>query len=98
MENGNDFRGLDRVNGNLVFDSTSRFGAQTSWHYFYERVGGGSDDALLGDANVTFRFAQNDWLQVYAGLGMRYLTDQYDAKVGFNFLSTGCRVLFRSIR
>jgi hypothetical protein len=86
-ENGNDFRGLYRVNGTLVIDTTSRFGLQTSWNYFHECLdGGGSDETVLGTSNLTFRFAQKEWVQMHAGMGFRLLNDRTETRAGFNFL------------
>jgi hypothetical protein len=44
---------------------------------------------LLGDTNLTFRFAQTERMQMYAGLGFRMQTDRYDTRFGFNFLYGG---------
>jgi hypothetical protein len=90
LEDGNDFRGLNRLNGRLVVDTSSRFGVQSNWDYFSERLGGGrSDETLLGDTNLTFRFAQTERVQMYAGLGFRTQADRSDTRFGFNFLYGG---------
>jgi hypothetical protein len=87
LENGNDFRGLNRLGGQLFVDTRSRFGVLSSWSYFSERLtGGGSDETLLGDLNLTFRFAQSEWIQFYTGAGARILTDRHTTRAGFNFL------------
>ncbi len=87
VEDGNDFRGMNRANARLVFDTTSRFGFVTNWNVLTEQLdGGGTDSGVLGDTDLTFRFAQCDWMQMYAGVGLRVLTDRYDTQFGFNFL------------
>jgi hypothetical protein len=86
VEDGNDFRGLNRLNGQFVVDTSSRFGLRTGWNYLREDLGSGwHDDAVLGDANLTYRFAQNEWAQFYAGLGFRTMTDPVQTRFGFNF-------------
>jgi hypothetical protein len=87
LEDGNDFRGMNRFNGSLFLDTSMRIGVQTSWNYFRERLdGGGSDESVQGVANLTFRFAQCEWVQMHTGVGVRLLTDRTDTRAGFNFL------------
>jgi hypothetical protein len=86
LENGNDFNGLNRLNGSLVLDTSLRLGLRTNWHYFNETLDGGRhDDLLLGDTNLTFRFAQNECASLYAGLGFRALTGPGQPHWGWNF-------------
>jgi hypothetical protein len=86
LEDGNDFRGLNRLGTQAVLDTTSRFGVRTNWNYLNESLGGGrSDETVLGDVNLTFRFAQNEIVRFYAGLGFRLMTDRQDTHFGFNF-------------
>jgi hypothetical protein len=86
VQESNDFRGLNRVTGQLLLDTTLRLGVQTGWTWLHERPGGGrSDDLGLGDISLTFRFAQNEYVQMRAGLGARVLVDTGDARWGFNF-------------
>jgi hypothetical protein len=86
LENGNDFRGLNRTGGTLVLDTWTRVGLRTSWNYFLERLPCGCwDDMLVGDVNLTFRFAQHECVSMYFGVGGRILTDAYTTKGGFNF-------------
>ena len=77
VEDGYDFRGVNRLGTRLVFDTTSRFGIATDWDFFTQRLPCGCYDELtLGDANLTFRFAQSEWMQMYAGLGGRVMPDR----------------------
>lgn len=41
---------------------------------------------MQGVANLTFRFAQNEWVQMHTGVGVRLLTDRSDTRAGVNFL------------
>jgi hypothetical protein len=87
LEDGNDCNGLNRVGGRLDIDTAWRFGLQTNWNWFHEDLGGGrSDETVLGDINLTYRFAQAHWLDMYAGLGGRILSDRHATRGGFNFL------------
>lgn len=85
-EDGNDFRGLNRLDSSAFFDTTSRFGVQSHWDYFREDLGHGSDEAILGDTELTYRFTQTDSVEMYAGLGFRLLTDRTDTRGGVNFV------------
>jgi hypothetical protein len=86
LEDGNDFRGLNRLGGRLVLDTTSRFGGLTNWNYFNENLGNGhTDETLIGDTNLTFRFAQSERVQMHTGLGLRLQTNRYDTRFGANF-------------
>ncbi|MBY0233156.1 MAG: hypothetical protein K2W96_28055 [Gemmataceae bacterium] len=87
LENGNDFSGLNRLGGRAWLDTTARLGVTTSWDHFQERLpGGGTDELVLGDLMLTWRFAQAEWMQMHAGLGGRGLFDRYRVRGGFNFL------------
>jgi hypothetical protein len=85
VEDGNDFQGLNRLDGQVFFDTTSRLGLRSHWSQFQENVDGRTDESLLGDTELTYRFVQREWLQMHTGLGVRLLTDRSDTRVGFNF-------------
>lgn len=86
-EEGNDFRGMNRVGIRAQLDTTSRIGLTSNWNYLREALGGGRHDATwLGDTNVTFRFAQSEWLQFYTGAGFRVMTDAAATHFGTNFV------------
>lgn len=90
IENGNDFSGLNRFAGQVKVEHASRWGFVTNWNYFYERLSCGCvDETVIGDANVTFRFAQNEIASMYTGLGFRVLTDRRQTDFGFNFTYGG---------
>jgi hypothetical protein len=89
LQESNDFRGLNRVNGQLLLDSWSRFGLQTGWTYLSEGLTGGRhDDMVLGDLDLLFRFAQNEYVQMRTRLGARVLADSH-SRWGFNITYGG---------
>ncbi len=84
-EYGTDFSGLERFGGRLQLDNISRLGLDTEWNYWQEDVTGSRHDTLwTGDANLVFRFAQNEHAQFYTGLGLNWLSGG-QTDVGFNF-------------
>jgi hypothetical protein len=87
LEDGNDFNGLNRLGGRLAFDTSSRFGLRSNWDWYHESLGNGrSDETLLLDNELTFRFAQADWIRMYAGAGFRAMEDRQTDRWGFNFV------------
>jgi hypothetical protein len=89
VEDGNDFAGINRVGVQVLIETASRFGLQTSWNFFQEDLGTGRTDQLvLGDVNLVYRFAQNEWATMRSGIGFRVLAD-HDADFGFNFTYGG---------
>ena len=90
IEESNDFDGLNRINGQLLLDTTYRFGLLGSWSYLHERLERSrTDDLQLGDLNLVYRFAQNKWVQVRSGVGVRFMIDRDDTHYGFNFNYSG---------
>ncbi len=90
VENGNDFSGMNRVNGRLLIETASRFGVQTSWNYFQEQLPHGrADQLVLGDANLVYRFAQSEHVLMRTGVGFRTLLDRDASDFGFNFTYGG---------
>ncbi len=43
----------------------------------------------MGDLNLTYRFAQCEWVQRYVGVGARIMPDRYDARGGYEFYRIG---------
>jgi hypothetical protein len=87
LDEGNDFNGLNRVNGRLTVDTSSRLGATTNWSWFARKLSCGCiESSVVGDLNVTARFAQHEWVQMYAGVGARLRTYGCDTQAGFNCL------------
>jgi hypothetical protein len=86
VEESNDFDGLNRVTGHFLLDTASRFGVQSSWTQLHEcTCRGPSDELVLGDVNLVFRFAQHERATFRTGLGFRTLLDGSDSRWGFNF-------------
>ncbi len=82
---GTNFSGLERLGGQIELDTTSRFGFETSWNRFTEDLGATDDTLWMGDANLTYRFAQNEAMQFHTGLGMNWLNDKGRTDLGANF-------------
>ena len=86
-EAGTDFDGLSRVGGRALIDTSGRLGLLGGADVFFEDDYCGCTDSLvIGDFNGTFRFAQTEHLALRAGVGGRFLSDEYDTGWGFNFL------------
>ncbi len=80
------FDNLARINGHLLISTASRFEFDARFQHLEERLaGGGRDELWTGDCNVTYRFAQSDFAQFRAGLGVNWLTDPGQTNLGFNF-------------
>jgi hypothetical protein len=86
VEESNDFDSINRAALRLLLETGSRFGVQTNWSYVHESLGCGcSDETVLGDVNLTFRFAQHENAQMRAGVGARMISDRHATDFGFNF-------------
>lgn len=83
---GTNFGRIDWVGGNVLVESTMRWGVESDFRVLQESGPGATlDSATLGDANLFFRFAQSDQFQARAGLGLNYLSDRADTNFGGNF-------------
>ncbi len=86
IEYASDFDGLDRAGGRLLWESTKRFGIDTSANYYHEDlIGGGTDELWIGDANLVYRFAQCETLNMRVGVGVNWMADSDRGDAGFNF-------------
>ena len=91
MDYADEFDGLHRVAGRLLFETTTRLGIDTETEWYEEHLdrsrtdGAGTDHLWLGDANVTFRFAQGPYAQWRTGLGFNWLEGDSQTDFGFNF-------------
>ena len=86
LDEGNSFAGLNRLGGEVFLDTEERLGVLLRGNWFFENLGNGrTDSTMLNDYNVTYRVAQNNWLEMYAGMGLREQLDRYDL-FGFNFI------------
>jgi len=80
------FDRLDNVSGHLLVSTAWRFGLDASASRLQERLGDGRrDEVALGDCNLVYRFAQNEWAEFRAGLGANWLNDACRTDLGFNF-------------
>lgn len=84
-EYADDFDDLSHIRGGMLLESTSRFGLDMQTDWLHEELGSNRRDRIwLGDANLTFRFAQCERAQWRTGLGMNWLDDGR-TDLGFNF-------------
>jgi len=82
------FNHLDNViDGHLLIETAPRFGLAASVNHLEEKLDDGGRDRLdLGDCNLVYRFAQGEWGEFRAGLGVNWLADPRGSdEVGFNF-------------
>jgi len=79
------FDGVQNLAGHLLVETRQRFGLQMSADRLEESSGGRADSLWLGDANLTFRFAQSSRAEFRAGLGCNWLHDAVGSDYGFNF-------------
>jgi hypothetical protein len=87
---GTNFSGLDWIGGHVLVESTPRMGLESDFRFYQDNVGTGQpDSAWLGDANVFFRFAQSEQVQMRSGIGINYLSDRQQSDIGFNFTYAG---------
>ncbi len=90
VEYGGDFADMTAWNGALLLETTSRFGIDSSAHYFAQQLPTGATDHLwLGDTNLLFRFAQSPNLEMRTGVGFNWLADNAGSDFGFNFTYGG---------
>lgn len=87
---GTNFSGLGWIGGNVLVETTPRVGIESDFRYYHEDLtGGGNDAAWLGDANLFFRFAQSEQVQMRSGIGINWLSDRQQSDVAFNFTYAG---------
>lgn len=86
MEYAETFSRLENTNGHLLVETAPRFGFAASLNHLEERLpDGGRDQLQIGDCNLVYRFAQNDWAEFRAGIGANWLNDTQGTDFGFNF-------------
>ena len=83
---GADFDDLNHAHGRLFGDISQRIGFDSEFYYRHENVAtaNGNDELWNGDVNFTYRFAQNEFWQFRAGLGVNWLHDRIGTEAGFN--------------
>ncbi|NQV28290.1 MAG: hypothetical protein HQ518_28390 [Rhodopirellula sp.] len=82
---GSDFDSISHANGRVLMENSSRFGIDSEFFYRNEAVPTGHAELWTGDANLTYRFAQNENWQFRAGLGANWLTYKGKSDSGINF-------------
>jgi hypothetical protein len=103
IEDGDDFRRINRFGGSLAVLADRRINLFTDWKGVVERLPGGRTDGMVfGDANIAYAFAEDEKLQVYAGLGLRTLSDSGRTDLGgqaiYGFDWFPCKPLVASAR
>ena len=89
-EYADDFDGMSRIGTHFLIDTTTRFGIDSEVNYWRESLGGGRhDDIWTGDANLVFRFAQSERIQMRTGLGTNWIANDVGSDFGFNFTYQG---------
>lgn len=84
------FDDLSRTGGQLLWDTSSRWGIDSQFDNLREsRDLQPDDDLWIGDANLVFRFAQSDRVQMRTGIGFNWLKDDAQSDFGFNFTYGG---------
>lgn len=90
LEYGSDLDQVDYLGGTFLWDTTSRFGVEGEAFLLTEELPVFGDRELWrGDANVVFRFVQNERLVMRSGLGLNWLHDSIGTETGFNFTYGG---------
>jgi hypothetical protein len=86
MQYAETFSRLESISGHLLVETAPRFGLAASLNHLEERLpGGGRDQLHIGDCNLVYRFAQNEWAEFRTGLGFNWLNDAQGTDLGFNF-------------
>ncbi len=84
------FDDISRTGGQLLWDTSSRWGIDTQFDNLREsRDLQPDDDLWVGDANLVFRFAQSPRVQMRTGIGFNWLKDDAQSDFGFNFTYGG---------
>lgn len=77
---------VHRFGGRVVLDSQSRFGMDSEASYWFRSHSDQeTTQAWIGDANLTYRFAESERVQMRAGIGINWLADQTRPEAGVNF-------------
>jgi len=80
----------DDINVIADFRIADDFGLRIDLHEkIGSEAGGGTDDLVVGDVNLVYRFAQSELACLRSGLGFRMLADCHRSDFGFNFTYGG---------
>ncbi|MEP3482701.1 MAG: hypothetical protein ABJZ55_25885 [Fuerstiella sp.] len=81
---GSNLDDINQFQGRIFGDLDLRLGFDTETSYFTENVPTGTDEFWRGDANLTWRFAQNERWQFRAGIGVNWVNDRRGTEAGIN--------------
>jgi hypothetical protein len=85
-----DFDAMSSIGGQLLWESSQRWGIDSEVRFRQEDRGLQPTDSLwTGDSNLVFRFAQSPQLQLRAGAGFNWLADENHQDFGINFTYGG---------
>lgn len=85
-----DYDGLTGIRTRVLTEHTNRWGFDSETNYWQQALPFGAHDELwTGDANILYRFAQNERAQLRSGVGIAWLADKQEADLGFNFTYGG---------
>ena len=84
-----DFDSLSYWGGSTLLDTSTRFGVMSDLYFRQEETPNGNDSLWNGDANIVYRFAQSETLQMRAGAGFNWLSDSVGSEFGMNFTYSG---------
>jgi hypothetical protein len=85
-----DFNTINGISGQILLETTSRWGVKASVHNFWENLPEGrSDNLAIGDCNLVYRVAQGQRGLMRMGLGANWLNAQSQTDFGFNFTYGG---------
>lgn len=84
-EYATDFSGLERIGTDLLIENSSRFAFDAEFNSWIEDLPTGKEDAYSGDANLVFRFAQNEKVEFHSGIGVNWFANAGRGDAGFNF-------------
>ena len=89
-EYGDEFSTNNWIAGRWLVEHSNRLGIDGAVTYLMEETAPNvTDDFLYGDTNVTWRFAQYEWAQMRAGIGLNWLADDLGSDLGVNFTYGG---------
>lgn len=84
LENGNDFAGLNRFNGQLLLEMPG-LAYHTSWNHYRETLNGQEEDAIFGNFHFLLNFPTT-YFEFRLGPGFNIYTDDYNTDFGVNLM------------
>lgn len=85
IEDSYDFRGVNRLTGQLIVNLAFGLGARTAWTHYTERLDAGRSDSLwLGDALLTLTPLRRASAHLWLGGGALFLIDRIAPTMGWD--------------